>query len=61
MYILNKVKGELVVAYIGTIDNNYKDASTATEHYVKSAVVSLMSGKMPEPATTKAIGCSVKE
>lgn len=61
VYILNKEKGELVVAYIGTIDNNYKDASAATEHYVKGAVASLMSGKMPVPATTKAIGCSVKE
>jgi len=61
VYILDKVKGDLIVSYIGTIDNNYKDASAATEHYVKGAIAQLTSGKMPEPATTKAIGCSVKE
>jgi hypothetical protein len=49
------------VAYIGAIDNNYKDASAANEHYVKDAIADLTAGIMPKVATTKAIGCTVKE
>lgn len=60
VYLLNKEKGDLVVRYIGAIDNNYEDADAATEKYVESAVAKLMAGEQPEPAFTKAIGCTIK-
>lgn len=60
VYILNKEGNDLQVAYIGTIDNNYKNADEATEHYVKMAVENLLAGKSPDPNSTKAIGCSIK-
>jgi peroxiredoxin len=60
VYLVNKEKGDLVVRYIGAIDNNYEDADAATEKYVESAVAKLMAGEQPEPAFTKAIGCTIK-
>ena len=50
----------MIVKYIGAIDNNHADASAVTEKYVENAVNALLSGKDPDPATTKAIGCSIK-
>ncbi len=60
VYVLNKESGKLRVSYIGAIDNNYKDASQADEHYVQDAVNSLLSGKEPDLSFTRAIGCGIK-
>ncbi|MEH0156052.1 redoxin domain-containing protein [Limibacter armeniacum] len=60
VYLLNKENNKLVVKYIGAIDNNYKDASKATEKYVADAVEALVSGTEVSVAETKAIGCSIK-
>jgi peroxiredoxin len=60
VFLLNREKGDLIVRYIGAIDNNHEDADAATKHYVESAIDNLMNGKMPEPATTRAIGCTIK-
>lgn len=60
VFILSK-KGEmLAVEYIGTIDNNYKDASQVSVRYVEDAVDALLHNKKPALTTTKAIGCSIK-
>lgn len=60
VFILSK-KGEmLAVEYIGTIDNNYKDASQVSVRYVEDAVDALLHNKKPTLTTTKAIGCSIK-
>lgn len=60
VFILSK-KGEmLMVEYIGTIDNNYKDASQVSVRYVEDAVDALLHNKKPALTTTKAIGCSIK-
>jgi len=61
VYILNKKGGDLLVSYIGAIDNNYKDASAATEHYVATVIDGLREGREPSVTTTKAIGCSIKK
>lgn len=61
VYILNKKGGDLRVSYIGAIDNNYKDASAATEHYVATVIDGLREGREPSVTTTKAIGCSIKK
>ena len=58
IFILNK---DLVVEYIGAIDNNPNDASAVSEKYVVNAIAALEKGEKPNPSTTKAIGCSVKK
>ena len=60
VYLLKKEKGKLKVAYIGTIDDNYKDASAVQEKYLENAIDAVLAGKTPAPAETKAIGCSIK-
>lgn len=60
VYLLNKESGDLVVRYIGAIDNNYENAKKASEHYVEDAIDALMKGQSPDPEFTKAIGCSIK-
>lgn len=60
VFLLNKENGELIVEYIGAIDNNSQDASAVTEKYVENAVDALLSGKKPSLNYTKAIGCSIK-
>lgn len=56
----NEGDGKFVVKYTGTIDNNYQDATAATEHYVADAVRALLAGNNPNPATTVAIGCGIQ-
>ncbi|MDP2237439.1 MAG: thioredoxin family protein [Bacteroidales bacterium] len=60
VFLLNKENNDLVVRYIGAIDNNHEDASKATEKYVESAIEALMNGKKIETEFTKAIGCTIK-
>ena len=61
IYLLNKESGDLVVKYIGTIDDNYQDASAVQETYLANAVDALIAGNNPNPNSTKAIGCTIKE
>lgn len=57
VYLLDK---GLVVRYIGAIDDSPQDADAVESRYVESAIDALENGKDPEPAVTKAIGCSIK-
>jgi len=61
VYLLQKKKKAFYVAYIGAIDNNYKDVSAVTEKYVEHAIASLKKGEKPAVDFTKAIGCSIKD
>ncbi|MCB2203830.1 thioredoxin family protein [bacterium] len=61
VFVLQKQSSDLIVRYIGAIDNNYKDADAADERYVASAVDALLAGDKPAVASTKAIGCSIKD
>ncbi|HSD08342.1 thioredoxin family protein, partial [Flavobacterium sp.] len=56
-FLLDK---NLVVKYIGAIDDNVDSASEVKEKYLENAIAALESGKTPSPETTKAIGCSIK-
>lgn len=57
IFLLDKNR---VVKYIGAIDDNSDDASAVKEKYLENAIAALDSGKDPSPATTKAIGCTIK-
>lgn len=61
VYLLKKSGKEFIVSYIGTIDDNYKDASMVEKKYLENAVTALLNGKDPEPNFTKAIGCTIKD
>ncbi|MFO7844187.1 MAG: thioredoxin family protein [Bacteroidales bacterium] len=61
VYLLNKENGDFVVSYIGTIDDNYKDASAVEKQYLDDAVTALLNGDKPNPDFTKAIGCTIKD
>jgi peroxiredoxin len=61
VYLLEKKDEDLVVQYIGAIDDNYQDASAVKEPYLANAIDALLAGKTPDPTTTKAIGCSIKD
>ncbi len=56
-FVLDK---DMVVKYIGAIDDNPQDPSGVGVAYVEAAVAAIKAGKAPTPATTKAIGCGIK-
>ncbi len=60
VFVLQKTGSDFKVAYIGTIDNNSRDASSATKKYVEDAVDALLAGQAVPTQNTKAIGCSIK-
>lgn len=60
VYLLKRDGKDMKVAYIGTIDDNYRDASKVKERYLANAITAVMNGESPAPATTKAIGCTIK-
>jgi peroxiredoxin len=60
VFVLQKDGEKFQVAYVGTIDNNSRDASSVTKKYVEDAVDALLSGKDVSTKTTKAIGCGIK-
>jgi peroxiredoxin len=60
VFVLKKEGDDLIVSYIGTIDDNYQDATKVQKHYLADALDALLEGKTPDPAFTKAIGCTIK-
>lgn len=60
VYLLEKTKKGNVVRYIGTIDDNYSDASSVKTRYVENAVDAMLRGEEIPLTTTRAIGCSIK-
>ena len=61
VYLLNKQADEsFKIEYIGAIDNNSRNASTATKRYVENAVDALLAKGEIITTKTKAIGCTVK-
>ncbi len=57
VFVLDK---ELVVQYIGAIDDSARDASKVEETYVADAIYAMEKGEKPNPNMTKAVGCSIK-
>lgn len=60
VFVLTRVGKDLKVAYIGTIDDNARNASGVTRKYVEEAVEALLAGKPVSTTKTKAIGCGIK-
>jgi len=60
VFIVNKVKKDLVVEYIGAIDDNTDDPGAVKNKYVEMAMRDILANKIVQDRTTKAIGCSVK-
>lgn len=61
VYVLTKQGNDLVVSYIGAVDDNYQDAGAVNEAYLANAVDALLADSKPDPDFTKAIGCTIKE
>lgn len=61
VYLLQKKGNDLVVQYIGAIDDNYQDASQVKTPFLANALDAVIAGKTPEPSFTKAIGCGIKD
>lgn len=57
VFLLDK---NLIVRYIGAIDDNPQDPGSVQEKYLVNAIMALDSGKKIDPETTKAIGCTIK-
>jgi peroxiredoxin len=60
VFLLKKENNDLVVKYIGTIDDNYQDAEAVQKTYLADAIEALLHNKNPNPDFTKAIGCTIK-
>lgn len=60
VFVLNRSGNELKVAYIGTIDDNARNASSVSKKYVENAVDALLANKAVTTTKTKAIGCGIK-
>lgn len=60
VFLLENKGGKFKVAYIGAIDDNAMDAASVLNKYLEKAIGALMAGESPDPASTKAIGCSIK-
>ena len=48
------------VRYIGAIDDNAQSPELVTVKYLENAIAALKAGNNPDPAETKAIGCTIK-
>ncbi len=60
VYLLERAGRDLKVAYIGAIDDNYRDPGQVNEDYLANAIDALLAGKRPDPNFTRAIGCTIK-
>jgi peroxiredoxin len=60
VFVIAREGKQLVVKYIGAIENNVEDPSKADKKYVAEAVNSLIEGRNPAVNSTKAIGCGIK-
>lgn len=59
-FVVEKKGTNYKVAYIGAIDDNYRDAASAKKFYVEDAVDALLEGKAPANPSVKGVGCSIK-
>lgn len=61
VFVLKKDDKDLIVKYIGAIDDSARDAGSVRTKYVENAVNALLTDQPIEMASTKAIGCSIKK
>jgi peroxiredoxin len=60
IYLLENKGGAFTVAYVGAIDDNAMDSSSVVQKYLEQAIGAVTAGESPNPASTKAIGCTIK-
>ncbi len=60
VFVLQRNGKDLIVKYVGAIDNNTYNPDEVTERYVENAVNELIEGKPVSVPFTKAIGCTIK-
>lgn len=60
VFLLSKKGNDMVVEYIGTIDDNYKDASQVKDKFLENAIDALIAGTQIAMKETKAVGCGIK-
>ena len=60
MFILKKEGNDLIVKYVGAIDDNSDDPSMVTKKYLENAMDEILAGKEVTTNSTKAIGCTIK-
>lgn len=60
VYLLNKENGELIVKYIGAIDDSARDENRVDQKFLENAVDDLLAGDPIKITSTKTIGCSIK-
>ena len=60
IYILSKSGADLIVKYVGAIDDNADDAAAVKQKYAEAAIDHLLKNEAVDPAFTKAIGCTIK-
>ena len=60
VFLLNKENGQLIVRYIGAIDDNSDDASKVKMKYVENAINQILTNQEVAIKETKAIGCGIK-
>lgn len=59
-YVLKKEGGQLIVKYMGAIDDHVRDGSLVKKRFLAEAVNELLQGKEVTITETKAIGCGIK-
>lgn len=59
-FVLQRENGNLVVKYIGAIDDNGAEPEKIMHHYVQEAVNALLQNKAILTTETKSIGCPIK-
>ncbi|MEM6265118.1 MAG: redoxin domain-containing protein, partial [Bacteroidota bacterium] len=60
VFLLERVGDQLIVRYVGAIDDNYKSADDVEERYVEGAVDAILAKETVDPNQIPAVGCGVK-
>jgi peroxiredoxin len=60
VFLLKNTGDAFRLAYIGAIDDNTNEPENVQVRFVEDAIRALEKGEKPDPALTKAIGCTIK-
>lgn len=60
VFVLSKNNNNLLIEYVGAIDNDTQDTNPAKIKYVEDAIGALLKNNKPAISFTRAIGCGVR-
>lgn len=60
VFLLSKTNGKFAVVYSGAIDDNPQVAKDVKQTFLKDALNKVLAGQKIEPATQRAVGCSIR-